>query len=191
MINGVNSNTYSSQVVYSNEKKAETQNTNQGRTDESGVILDIGNQDIKSAVYTKPSGKMNAEEVNRLWEHTRKATESLRYLVEKLIEKQGKKVGDVLSGKDVLVVDAETRAEAEKMISEDGDWGIDAVSSRLVDFAKAISGGDQSKLDELKSAIEEGFKQAKEALGGSLPDICQKTYEETMNKLDEWGNTEA
>lgn len=190
MINGVNSNTYSSQVVYSNEKKAETQNT-EGRTDESGVILDIGNQDIKSAVYTKPSGKMNAEEVNRLWEHTRKATESLRYLVEKLIEKQGKKVGDVLSGKDVLVVDAETRAEAEKMISEDGDWGIDAVSSRLVDFAKAISGGDQSKLDELKSAIEEGFKQAKEALGGSLPDICQKTYEETMNKLDEWGNTEA
>lgn len=191
MINGVNSNTYSSQVVYSNEKKAETQNTNQGRTDESGVILDIGNQDIKSAVYTKPSGKMNAEEVNRLWEHTQKATESLRNLVEKLIEKQGKKVGDVLSGKDVLVVDAETRAEAEKMISEDGDWGIDAVSSRLVDFAKAISGGDQSKLDELKSAIEEGFKQAKETFGGSLPDICQKTYEETMKKLDEWGNTEA
>lgn len=191
MINGVSSNTYLSQVLYSNKKRTEIQNIDQSVTNGSGVILDIGNCEIKNDIYQKPSSKMSAEEVNRLWEQSQKATESLRTLVEKLIEKQGKRFGNVLSGKEGLMVDAETRAEAEKMISEDGDWGVNAVSSRIVDFAKAISGGDQSKFDELKSAIEEGFKQAKQALGGSLPDICQKTYEETMKKLDEWGNADA
>ena len=188
MINGVNSNPYSSQVGYTNDKKTNMQNIDQPGAEETGVILDIGNSDVKSAVYAKSSGKLNAEEINRLWNEANKATESLRSLVEKLIGRQGKKLEDILSGKEVLVVDAEAKAEAERMISEDGEWGVKAVSTRIVDFAKAISGGDKSRLGELRDAIKEGFRQAKEALGGTLPDISQKTYDEVMRQLDAWEN---
>jgi hypothetical protein len=77
---------------------------------------------------------------------------------------------------------------AKQAISEDGEFGVKAVSDRLVDFAISISGGDKSKLSELISAIDEGFAAAKEALGGELPAISQQTYDETMRKLNEWAN---
>lgn len=186
MINGVNSNPYSSQLGYTNDKKNNGRNITQSSTEDTGVILDIGSDDSKSAVYHKPSGKLNAEEINRLWAETNRAAESLRTLVEELIHTQGKKTEDLISGKDVLIVNADTKAKAEKMISEDGDWGVKAVSARIVDFAKALSGGDKSKLDELRSAIEKGFGQAKEILGGTLPDISRKTYDEVMKQLDAW-----
>lgn len=190
MINGVNSNPYSSQVGYTNDKKANVQNIDQAGAEETGVVLDIGNSDVKSAVYAKPSGKLNAEEINRLWDEANRATESLRNLVEKLIARQGKKIEDILSGKELLAIDDEARAEAEKMISEDGEWGVKAVSTRIVDFAKAISGGDKSRLGELRDAIKKGFDQAKEALGGTLPEISRKTYDEVMKQLDAWENEE-
>ncbi len=190
MINGVNTNSYSAQVSYKYEKTVKTESTSQTGGAEAGVVLDIGGSDAQSAVYGKPSGKINAEEINRLWEQTERATESLRNLVERLIARQGKKLEDVLSGREVLVVDSEARAEAEKMISEDGEWGVKAVSSRIVDFAKAISGGDKSKLDELRGAIEEGFKQAEKAFGGELPEISRKTYDEVMKQLGDWEKEE-
>lgn len=190
MINGVSSNTYVSRIVYSNQERTATLNTDRSATGESGVILDIGNQETKSDVYEKPPGKINTEELNRILEESRKATESLQDLVKTLIEKQGKTVEGVLNGTESVDLDTETKTEAAKMISDNGDWGISAVSSRIVNFAKALAGGDPSKFKELKKAIEKGFEQAREALGGVLPDICQKTYDETMKKLNEWGSTE-
>jgi hypothetical protein len=190
MINGVNSNPYSSRIGYTNDKNTRTEYTDRSGAEETGVVLDIGSGGTKSAVYGRPSGKINAEEINRLWEQTERATESLRNLVERLIGRQGKKAEDILSGKEILLVDDEARAEAEKMISEDGEWGVKAVSSRIVDFAKAISGGDKSRLGELRNAIEEGFKQAEKAFGGTLPDISRKTYDEVMKQLDEWEKEE-
>ncbi|HAF59802.1 MAG TPA: hypothetical protein DCK81_01465, partial [Clostridiales bacterium UBA9856] len=76
--------------------------------------------------------------------------------------------------------------QAKLAISEDGEFGVKAVSDKLVNFAISISGGDKSKYEELRAAIEEGFAAAKEALGGYLPDICIETYHETMRKLEAW-----
>jgi len=110
----------------------------------------------------------------------------LRKLVEKLISKQGKKLEDLLEGKDVLLVDEETRSAAAQAVSEDGEFGVKAVSERIVAFAKAVSGNDKSRICKLKNAIIQGFKEAEKALGGKLPDISQRTYDEVMRQLDEW-----
>ncbi|NLT47392.1 MAG: hypothetical protein GXX92_03155, partial [Clostridiales bacterium] len=53
-----------------------------------------------------------------------------------------------------------------------------------------ISGGDKSKFEELKGAIDQGFQAAREALGGYLPEICEETYRETMRKLVIWATEE-
>ena len=60
--------------------------------------------------------------------------------------------------------------------------------SHAVPVFLAISGGDKAQIGKLKAAIEDGFKQAKEALGGYLPEISQKTYDEVMKRMDEWAN---
>ena len=41
-------------------------------------------------------------------------------------------------------------------IAEDGYWGVNKTSDRLVSMAIALAGGDTDKADELKNAITKG-----------------------------------
>lgn len=121
--------------------------------------------------------------------------ESLRNVVRQLVENQGMKYEAFLEKLDkkeevMIPIDEETRAAAQAEIAEDGFWGVDNTAERIFDFAKTISGGDTSKKELLLSAIEEGFAKAKEAFGGELPEISQKTYDKVMALFDEWGKSE-
>lgn len=81
---------------------------------------------------------------------------------------------------------AKTPEDAQAAISEDGDWGIKAVATRIMDMAVGLCGGDTSKISILRNAVEKGFSQAKEAWGGELPSICNNTYKEISNRFDYW-----
>ena len=113
---------------------------------------------------------------------------NLRNMVKELLKRQGLTFKDVFEDGKVVKVDEQTRLEAQASIEEGGEFSVDAVATRIVDFAKAISGGDKAQIGKLKAAIEEGFKQAKEVFGGELPEISQKTYDEVMKRMDEWAN---
>ena len=84
--------------------------------------------------------------------------------------------------------DPDTIKAAQEAISDDGYWGIKQTSDRMVSMAIALTGGDTDKADEMISAIEKGFKQATKSWGEDLPDICQKTLEETKKKMNDWKN---
>ncbi len=58
-----------------------------------------------------------------------------------------------------------------------------------MNMAKALSGGDTSKIGELKEGFLKGFKEAEKAWGGELPDISKKTYDEVLKRFDEWENS--
>ena len=83
-----------------------------------------------------------------------------------------------------------TNAEdAAKAVADGGDWSVDAVATRIFDLADAISGGDPDKLAKMRSAVEDGFKQAgivwKDKVGeDNMPEITQKTYDEVMSRFD-------
>ncbi len=87
-----------------------------------------------------------------------------------------------------ITVDPATKAAAQDAISEDGEWGVEAVAQRIFDFAQALSGGDPAKAAELREAVQKGFKAAENAWGGKLPDISGKTYDRVMEMFDEWEN---
>ncbi|MDV6379470.1 hypothetical protein ORD22_14740 [Sporosarcina sp. GW1-11] len=146
----------------------------------------IPSEPMKSVTYEKPTTKVDTASIERLKAESEKAHENLRNLVRELLERQGISMEDAVSGKKEVVVDEQARLEAQAAIGEGGESSPEKVSDRIVDFAKAISGGDKSKFDLLKGAIEEGFNAAKDALGGTLPDISQKTYELVMEKLNQW-----
>lgn len=84
---------------------------------------------------------------------------------------------------------ATTPEDAQKAISEDGDWGVNAVASRIFDLASAIAGNDPEQLEKMRAAVEEGFKQAgitwKNAIGqDKMPQITQDTHAEIMSRFD-------
>lgn len=81
------------------------------------------------------------------------------------------------------------RLAAQQAISEDGEWGVKNTANRILDFAKALSGGDPSKIEYLRAAVEKGFKEAEKTWGGKLPEISQKTYDRVMQGFDDWAKS--
>ncbi|KLO23948.1 MULTISPECIES: hypothetical protein [unclassified Marinitoga] len=86
--------------------------------------------------------------------------------------------------KQLGITDSE-KAEMKKEL-EDGQWSPEAVSDRIIEFAKSISGGDKSKINLLKDAVKKGFDDVKGILGGKLPEVSEKTYDLVMKKFEAW-----
>ena len=141
-----------------------------------------GEKQTKPVTYERPSAKVDWETIKRLKEETDRIYNHLKQMVAQLLERQGMTFQDAIT----IEVDEETRLEAASLIGEGGPLSPEKVSDRIVEFAKAISGGDKEKLGILRSAIEEGFREAAKVLGGELPEISKRTYELVMEKLDKW-----
>ena len=52
-----------------------------------------------------------------------------------------------------------TRAQAQADIADDGYWGVDQTSDRILDFAKALSGNDPEKLIFFLTLFKKGFRK--------------------------------
>lgn len=154
---------------------------------ESGAVYEPS-KETTTAKETKIY-KPNTELVNKLKADADARTSQLRSLVEQMISKQGSAYGAandiwkfLASGK--YTVDAATKAQAQADIAEDGYWGVNQTSDRIIDFATALTGGDPDKIEEMRSAFEKGFKKATGAWGKDLPDLSQRTYDAVMEKFD-------
>ena len=88
------------------------------------------------------------------------------------------------SGK--FTVSAAAKEEAQKAISEDGFYGVKNTSNRILDMAKALTGGDPDKIEEMRNAFKKGFDQATKSWGQALPEISSKTYDAVMEGFDNW-----
>ena len=95
----------------------------------------------------------------------------------------------VLTAQFALPDVATTPEEAAKAIADGGDWSVNAVADRIMSMATSIAGDDPKKLEALRSAVQEGFKQAgidfKQMTGKKeMPEITGKTYDEIMGRFD-------
>ena len=96
------------------------------------------------------------------------------------------KANDIWSflSKGNFTVDAATKAQAQADIAEDGYWGVNQTSQRILDFATALTGGDPSKIEKMRSAFLKGYKQAEKTWGGNLPEISKQTYDAVLKGFD-------
>ena len=182
-------------ATYGNyETKAKTiteksENTTAESKADSGVVYEPSKQEATDS--SKKIYKQDTALVNKLKADVEARTAQFRSLVEKLILGQGNAIGtadDIWSFLRTgnFTVDAATKAQAQADIAEDGYWGVEQTSDRIVDFAKALTGGDPDKIEEMKEAFKKGFKQAEETWGGELPEISKKTYDAVLEKFDAW-----
>ena len=105
------------------------------------------------------------------------------------IAKLGSSDISIVTSKFALPEVATNPEDAEKAVSDGGEWSVGAVSDRIFGLAEIFAGGDPEKLEEMRAAVEEGFKQAGAAWTNAtglndMPDITQKTYNEIMGRFD-------
>ncbi len=152
----------------------------------------------KAAVYEKSSDtetksssktKSNSAIVAQLKADAEARQNQLLEIVRKSIGDQAFTFAKATNLKSVfqnMSVDQDTILQAQKDIADDGYWGVEQTSDRILDFAKALSGGDSSKAEELLNAFKKGFDQATKAWGDKLPDISQRTYDAVIEKFQKW-----
>lgn len=200
-VTGINSNDISNVYTTGTTAKDKTPVTTKPETDKTTTeTTDKNNTATDKTETTKPNSNSAAVYDKRtLSEDDRKAIVSqlkadqekrqaqLTSLVQDMISKQTNTFGAANNiwqflAKGNFTVDAATKAQAQKDISEDGYWGVKQTSARIFDFAKALAGDDPDKMKKMQDAVEKGFKQAEDAWGGSLPGICGDT-KSAINKL--------
>lgn len=84
-------------------------------------------------------------------------------------------------------------AKAKAALEGDGAYSVKSVSDRIMTLAEAIAGDDPVKIQQMRDAVEKGFRAAgldytKATSQKKLPQICQDTYTEIMNRFDKWQN---
>ncbi|MCL2015729.1 MAG: hypothetical protein FWG68_05725 [Defluviitaleaceae bacterium] len=130
--------------------------------------------------------------MREIWTDHERHVESFRRLVQTLLNRQADASNAAgtpwdFNNPDLMVnIDEATRTAAQEAIGEGGPFSVEAVATRLLDFAVAISGGDPERISVLRNAVERGFAAAERQWGGALPDISQQTREAVMNGFDQW-----
>jgi len=194
-VNGVTSTQAAAAYNYTTPTESTTAGKTESTRAEStntaykdGAVYEPSKSD--AAASTKKTYKPDTQMINKLKADADARTQQLRSLVEKMMTGQAKtygKANDIWSflREGNYTVDPATRMQAQADIAEDGYWGVKQTSSRILDFATALTGGDPDKIEEMRAAFQKGYKQAEKTWGGKLPDISQQTYDAVMKGFDD------
>jgi hypothetical protein len=188
-VNGITNatKTYDNNGTSKTRANSKQEEVNQKEQDDTAAVYEKSDQQPEDKKIYKP----DTATIERMKAEADRRTQNLRNLVEKLLTKQGQTVDDAtdiyaLLREGKVQVDSQTKDQAQKDIAEDGYWGVEQTSERILSFAKALSGGDPSKADELIDAVKKGLKEATKTWGGDLPDLCSKTIDTAIGKLEAW-----
>lgn len=191
-VNGVtqtqaNAYTYASSAANAENTKTTSAKENTSTAADTGVVYESSKETASSSV--KKTYKPDTNMINKLKADAEARTSQLRSLVEKMMSSQAKAYGDAndiwsFLRKGDYTVDPATKLQAQKDTAEDGYWGVNQTSDRIIDFATALTGGDPDKIEKMRAAFQKGYAMAERKWGGNLPEISQKTYDAVMEKFD-------
>lgn len=181
-VNGITSVNSSYTTPQTTAKTKASQATNTADAKDIGVVYETSSKTDDKSNKIKDYSSVVATMKKEL----STKNEQLQNLVTKLLGKQAGKYTKLADLFKDIQADPATIEQAQKDIADDGYWGVEQTSDRLVSMAQALSGGDTSKADTLIAAIKKGFDEATEAWGDKLPDICQKTIDAAVKKMEAW-----
>ncbi len=202
---GINSAEYYTGKTKSASEAAVSENSAKKANEETAGVIYEKSTEADSIQSVKPKTVDREAIIEKMKFDAEQQTANLRSIVEKLMLGQSKasSIAGAKEGENTLpgeediwkflakgdfTVDAATKAQAEADIAEDGYWGVEKTSDRILDFAKALAGNDSGKAQMLLDAFKEGYKKAEEMWGDKLPDISARTYEAVEKKFNDWMN---
>lgn len=188
----------------STSKSQDKENVSSDKAVNEGVVYEKSQEEDKKAPYS--INKMSVEDrdalVQKLKADQAERQSQLLDIVRQMMTKQANTAGMAKWGeadddiwkflaKGDFTVDAQTKAQAQKDIAEDGYWGVKQTSQRLFDFASALAGDDVEQMKKMQSAMEKGYKQATKAWGRELPEISSKTLEAANQLFEDYYASKA
>lgn len=204
-LNSINNSQYTNAYSnYSTSKSNTNTNTKAAdvetkNTTDPGAVYEKSSTTEKKATYSinKMSDADRAALVDQMKADQAARQQNLVSLVTKMMNKQATSY-TIANGKEDddsiwkfladgnFTVDAETKAQAQEDISEDGYWGVNQTSQRLFDFASALAGDDVEKMKKMQDAMLKGFKEATKSWGKELPGICKDTLDAANKLFDDY-----
>lgn len=193
-VNGINNETITADSLYTKNTSATTKTTAEttSAVETTGVVYEASSkaEAASSTIYTP-----NTDLVNKLKADAEQRTAKFRQMVESMLLSQNKAFQSADDMWKILAsgnftVDKATAEAAQAEIADDGYWGVEQTSDRILSFAEALTGGDPDKMEEMRDAFIKGYKQATGAWGKELPDLCSRTYDAVMEKFDHYSKTE-
>ena len=179
-------------------EKATTTTESTSAFNDTAVVYEKSStaETTKSATANKNAGIDREALIAQMKADTEARMNQLTSIVQQMMTGQGKAfslatgnddIWKFLASGDYTVTEA-AKLQAQEDISENGYWGVEQTSDRIIDFAKALAGGDASKADELLEAFKKGYEEATGAWGKDLPDISKETYKAVEEKFAAWKN---
>ena len=185
-----NVNTVSQATENKKEENVKGSVENKKGFDETAVVYEKSKE--TDTVKPNKNNKVDREAIiAQMKADTEARMTQMQDLVRKMMQGQGNALAQTddvwkfLASGDYTVTEA-AKLQAQEDISENGYWGVEQTSQRILDFAKALSGGDVSKADMLLDAFKKGYEEATGAWGKELPEISKKTYEAVEEKFAAW-----
>lgn len=179
--------------AYANAPKKDAAEVKDANKDEVAAVYEKSDEAQQAAELATVKYKPNVDLIEQMKAEQAKVQDKLMSYVQESLLGQG----NAMAASDDMwkflasgnyTVSAAAKEEAQKAIEEGGYWSADKTSDRIVEFAKALTGGDPSKIGDMRDAIEKGFKEATKAWGKELPSITNDTYDLIQKKLDNWAN---
>lgn len=156
----------------------------------SQVTLDTFSysQQSQTVTYSDPraNNATKSPDLTAMLEESDKKAQAIIDLIQSLVKQQGLNLAKVASGQQRLSADPAAIAAAQAAIGVDGEFGVNQTSARILSFAKLAIGNDPFKFDTIRAAVEKGFNEAQQMLGGTLPEISQQTMAAIESQFDQW-----
>ena len=179
----------------SNQNSKKTTDSANNEISNQGVVYEPGSnsdETVSNSSTNKNATIDYSAVVQQLKSAQAAQTERMQNLVNSLLTGQADKYNtlsdffnDIANGK--IKVDPQIVEQAKQDIDEEeGEWGVEKTSNRLVEMARALSGGDSTMADKMINAVKKGLSAATKSWGGELPSICSKTVDTTIKKLEAW-----
>ncbi len=173
------------------DKEAEENEIKVTAQESSKVSLDsssaVDNSADNAVVYANPKlNKTAAPDLQALLEESDRKAQEIINLIKPLVQQQGLDIAKVASGQQKISASPEAIKAAQAAVADGGEFSVEKTAERILSFAKAAIGDDPAKLDKVAAAVEKGFKEAADILGGSLPDISKQTLETIRNEFARW-----
>ncbi len=189
-IRNVNASVYASSTVMQHQSttvkeagKETTTTSTQIKQDTFVASAQVASKnDADKVGYEKPK-KLSAQQLQAISDQQ---MTSFKNMIQTMLGKQVKTLNKSLfEGISISAADKQAAIDA---ISPGGAWSPENVANNILNMAKALSGGDQSKIETLRNAVLKGFAAAEKTWGGKLPSITDETKEIIMKGFDEWAN---
>ncbi|MFZ6745372.1 DUF5610 domain-containing protein [Undibacterium sp. JH2W] len=173
----------------SGDKAAEDAEIKPAPDESTKVSLDssVDSSQESAVVYNDPRLNKTAKpDLQALLEESDRKAQEIVNLIKPLVEQQGLEISKVVSGQQKISASPEAIKAAQAAVAEGGEFSVQKTAERILSFAKAAIGDDPAKLDKVSAAVEQGFKEASDILGGSLPDISKQTLEAIRTEFARW-----